>query len=304
MLAFSTSWNAHRHTDGEELVNELILLGFTAIEVCNEAGSSLHAGLMKAVESGRIRVTGVRGGASRGATGSSTDRCCLTSPDAEDRFRGIKLALKTIENAARFDSDYLVIDLGRSAVKERSRSLVEAVRDGRLNDRGFVQQKIEMIQEREAESPILLERIREAMDILVPYAEEKSVTLAFETRAIYEEIPTERELSGLLDEYQSNRVGYWHDFGHAQRKANLDFLDHAELIERFSDRLAGCYLNDCGWPDDDGQIPGAGDTDLEVLMTRVPAELPIVWKMSSRRKSDDIKSALKSWNNHRADTEN
>ena len=58
-------------------------------------------------------------------------------------------------------------------------------------------------------------------------AEEVGVLVAVESRSAFEDMPNEDEMVMLMEEFKDNPwVGYWHDFGHVQRKHNLGLLDH------------------------------------------------------------------------------
>ena len=72
----------------------------------------------------------------------------------------------------------------------------------------------------------------------------KGIKLGVESRHCFEEIPNEREMLEVLDEFDVPHVGYWHDFGHVQVKHNLGFLDHVEWMSEVAPRLIGCHLHD------------------------------------------------------------
>ena len=63
-------------------------------------------------------------------------------------------------------------------------------------------------------------------------------SLCVETRSHFEQVPNEDEMLRLLEAYRDCPwFGFWHDFGHVQRKANLGLLDHAELLSAIAPRL-------------------------------------------------------------------
>ena len=104
--------------------------------------------------------------------------------------------------------------------------------------------------------------------------------------------------SALLDEVDSPQVGYWHDFGHAQIKENLAFLDHAEWLRAIGPRTVGCHVQDCIWPAQDHQPPFAGDVDLEKLVPLLPSNCLFVWEMSPRKTADEIRRSMQIWRQH------
>jgi sugar phosphate isomerase/epimerase len=166
---------------------------------------------------------------------------------------------------------------------------------GKIHSREYVKAKLAFIKEREKAGKIAMKRIREALDRLVPEAEKHGVILALENRSHHEQAPTEEEMEQLLADYPSAAVGYWHDFGHAQRKANLGLLDHEQWLARMSNRLVGCHLHDVIWPERDHYIPFQGRIDFGRLIPLLPEGVPLVWELHPRRKSGDIKQALAAW---------
>ncbi|PYL52063.1 MAG: hypothetical protein DMF33_08735 [Verrucomicrobia bacterium] len=122
------------------------------------------------------------------------------------------------------------------------------------------------MQKRERIAPAYLQRVKDCLRRVIEHAASKKVRIALESRRGYEEIPTERELPGLLEEMNSAPLGYWHDFGHSQIKENLGFLDHAEWLRAIGPRAFGCHVQDCIWPAKDHEVPFTGDVNFEKLV--------------------------------------
>jgi sugar phosphate isomerase/epimerase len=93
----------------------------------------------------------------------------------------------------------------------------------------------------------------------------------------------------------SPQLGYWHDFGHAQIKENLAFLDHAEWLRAIGPRTFGCHVQDCIWPAQDHRPPFTGDVDLEKLVPLLPANCLFVWEMKPRTTVDEIRQSVQAW---------
>src|SRR5438445_10902007 len=122
--------------------------------------------------------------------------------------------------------------LGEVPMQPITDSLIALAKKGELLSRKYVRRKSRAVETREAAAPVYLERVKNCLGRVVDYAASKNIRLGIEGRRGYEEIPSERELPGLLDEMNSPQLGYWHDFGHIQIKENLAFLDHAEWLRR------------------------------------------------------------------------
>ncbi|RYD34444.1 MAG: sugar phosphate isomerase/epimerase, partial [Verrucomicrobiaceae bacterium] len=59
MLAFSSCWNNSRHTDGESMIEEIVELGFTNIELSHGMTIAKLPGIKKAYERGIFTCSGV-----------------------------------------------------------------------------------------------------------------------------------------------------------------------------------------------------------------------------------------------------
>ena len=59
MIAFSTCWNSQRHTDGYQMIEEIVELGFHTIEISHGLKISLLPGIIKAYQEKLISVCGV-----------------------------------------------------------------------------------------------------------------------------------------------------------------------------------------------------------------------------------------------------
>ena len=142
-----------------------------------------------------------------------------------------------------------------------------------------------------------MQRIVEALGELLPHCEKHGVRLGIETRSHYEQVPNTKEMGALLKRFaETNWIGSWHDFGHAQRQANLGFLDHAEYLEGHAHRLIGCHVHDVRWPEKDHQIPlSMSGVAFEQLLPMVPRGVPLVWELSPRHKRLDIVAARQVW---------
>jgi sugar phosphate isomerase/epimerase len=297
MLSFSTCWNSSRHTDGEVMVDEILSLGVDTIEISHGLKVSLLPGIRKAFQAGRIKVSGVHNFC------PSPVELMIDAPDAyeftshrrHDRERAMALTLKTIETAAGYHAKYVVLHLGTVPMGKPSSKLTNLVVEGKLNSRKYVSEKLKMIRTREGLSRLYFGRAREALAKIAEHAEKFGVPVAIESRSHYEQVPNEREMVPLMEEFAGPWVGYWHDFGHVQLKANLSLLDHYQWLSRMTPWLIGCHLHDVIWPERDHRVPFPGSVDFDRLLPLIPKDKPVVWELSHRRKKEDILMALPLW---------
>ncbi|HAK05721.1 MAG TPA: hypothetical protein DCO65_00385 [Spartobacteria bacterium] len=230
--------------------------------------------------------------------GASPDCYQFSSAYSKERERAVKQTLQTIDFAERLGAPFVVMHLGEVPMNSITDSLIKLARNGELLSREYVRRKIRAVKKRESAAPVYLERVKDCLRRIVDYAASKNVKLGVEGRRGYEEIPSERELPTLLDEFNSPQLGYWHDFGHIQIKENLAFVDHAEWLRQIAPRTFGCHVQDCIWPAQDHQPPFAGDVDLAKLVPLLPRECVLVWEMSPRKTAGEIRRSVEAWKKH------
>jgi sugar phosphate isomerase/epimerase len=300
VIAFSTCWNSHRHTDGEEMLQEILELGFDRAELGHGIRLSLMPGVQKMFEAGKIKFSSLHNFCPLPVEvlGASPDCYQFSSPSASERERAVKQTFQTIDFAERFGAPFVVLHLGEVRMRSATDALIALAKKGKLLSKKYVREKIKAVEKREAAAAPYLERVKNCLKRIVDYAAAKNVRLGVEGRRGYEEIPSERELPRLLEEMNSPQLGYWHDFGHIQIKENLEFLDHGEWLRKIGPRTFGCHVQDCIWPAQDHQPPFAGDVDLINLVPLLPRDCAWVWEMSPRKTADEIKRSVEIWKKH------
>ena len=297
MISFSTCWNSGRHTAGDEMLKEIVDLGFDYIELGHGIRLSLMPGIQKMFDAGKVRFSSLHNFCPLPVEvmHASPDCYQLSAAYSKERERAIKQTFQTIDFAQRLGAPFIVMHLGEVPMRPDTDWFVARAKKRQLFSRKYVRKKIEAVEKREAAAPPYLERVKEALKRIVEYATEKKIKLGIEGRRGYEEIPSEREIPPLLDELNSPQVGYWHDFGHIQIKENLAFLDHEEWLKTIGPRTFGCHVQDCVWPAQDHQPPFAGDVDLAKLVPLLPKDCQFVWEMSPRKKVDEIRQSVVKW---------
>jgi sugar phosphate isomerase/epimerase len=297
MLSFSTCWNSGRHTTGDAMLREIKELGFDLVELGHGIRLSLMPGIQEMYENGEVRFSSLHNFCPLPVEvmGASPDCYQFSSIYPQERERAVKQTFQTIDFASRLGAPAVVLHLGEVRIGPVTDSLISLVKKGRLLSREFVNKKLRAVEKRESVAARYLERVRDALRRIVAYATEKNIKLGIEGRRGYEEIPSERELPSLLEEFKSPLVGYWHDFGHIQIKENLAFLDHEEWLRTIGPRAIGCHVQDCIWPAQDHQPPFKGNVDLKKLVPLLPKDCQFVWEMSPRKTAEDIRESLTKW---------
>jgi sugar phosphate isomerase/epimerase len=298
MIAFSTCWNSNRHTDGASVINEIIGLGFGSIEVSHGLKVSLLPGIKDAVHEGKVDVVGVHNFCPSPVEVMIDAPDCyeFTSHRSYDRKRSLDLTLTTLEHAASLGAKYAVIHMGSAPMKKVTPQLEELQKRGLGGTRKYVRAKLGLIKKRNAIAQRYLARATSALEVIAEKAEQVGVVVAVESRSAFEDLPNEEEMLSLMKLFDSTPwVGYWHDFGHVQRKHNLGLLDHEQWLSRISPYLVGCHLHDVHWPARDHRVPLSGSIDYKKLMPYIGKDKHIVWELSPSCKKSHIKKALPEW---------
>jgi sugar phosphate isomerase/epimerase len=300
MISFSTCWNSHRHTAGDEMLREIVDLGFDRVELGHGIRISLMPGIQKMYSAGKIKFTSLHNFCPLPVEvmGASPDCYQLSSWHPQERERAVKQTFQTIDFAERLGAPFVVMHLGEVRMQPITDLLIKLARKGEMFSREYVRKKLQAVKKRESAAPRYLERVKDCLRRIVEYATAKNIRLGIEGRRGYEEIPSEREFPALLDELNSPQVGYWHDFGHIQIKENLGFVDHAEWLRAIGPRAFGCHVQDCIWPAQDHQPPFAGDVDLAKLVPLLPRNCLWVWELSPRKTVDEIRRSVETWKKH------
>lgn len=301
MPAFSTCWNNSRHHDGESMIEEIIALGFSEIELSHGMTIAKLPGIKRAWESGLFRCCGVHNffPSPVEVMIDAPDAYEFTSHRALDRKRAMDMTLRTLDLAAGFSAEYLVLHMGSVPMnpKKWTKPLTAMLGDGQGRTPAFAKRKIAFVKKREALGPLYYRRAIEALETLVPRAEEVGVKLAIESRSRFEDMPTEREMIALQEHFKDHAaIGYWHDFGHVQLKHNLGLLDHAQWLETIAPHLIGGHVHDVQWPARDHRVPFTGTLDYPSLMRWFPEACPLVWELSPTREAAEIRACLERWN--------
>src|SRR5581483_3363976 len=297
MLSCSTCWNSSRHTHGANMIQEILDLGFERVELGHGIRLSLMEGVQKYYEAGKVKFSTLHNFCPLPIeiTRSAPDCYEFTSHREAERDRAIKLTMQTIDFAARLGATLVVLHCGRVPMDPISDLLVALAEKGEHLSRKYVKIKLKAVKEREKKAPFYVQRAKDSLTRIVDYAGERGVNLGIEGRFGYEEIPSEREVPQLLDELNAPNVRYWHDFGHIQVKENLGFVDHAEWLAQIAPRMWGGHLHDVEWPGGDHRPPFTGTIDYDKLVPLLPKNCLLVWEMSPRRKTEEIRESLTKW---------
>ena len=282
------------------MIEEILELGFSNIELSHGMTVAKIPGLRKAFAAGRFSCSGVHN------YFPSPVEVMIDAPDAYEytshrpfeRKRAMEMTLKTLELAAEFQAEYMVLHMGSVPLKPAkfTKPLTKLVTAGEQRTACYVKKKISFIKKREKVAPLYYYRAIEALELLAPKAEEYGVKLAIESRSRFEDMPDEREMVRLQEHFRDHPwIGYWHDFGHVQLKHNLGLLDHHEWLGTVRPSIIGGHVHDVQWPARDHRTPFTGSLDYASILPFFPENCPLVWELSPTREAEEIKRSLAIW---------
>jgi len=282
------------------MLEELAGLGFSQVELGHGIRYSLWPGILKAVEKGTVEIVSLHNFCPlpMGFTKPNPNCFEFSDPRESVRKRALRCSRETVQQAAELGGRKVVLHLGSTGQPRHSSLLVKELSRGRFGSRSFVRTKLEAIQAHEDRHDAVWRRVRGVLDELVPYAAEKNVQLGCECREEIEEFPMEGRFPDLLAVYPGETLGYWHDFGHAARKAALGFVDHLEHLKQMARHLVGCHIHDFIFPNRDHRPLGTGTIDFPPLLDLLPSSLVPTLELSPRVSREEVELCLRWWKNN------
>jgi sugar phosphate isomerase/epimerase len=294
MYSLSTCWNSHRHTDGRALLQEIRELGFEYAELSHGTRISLMPGILDAVQSGVIRISTLHNFCPlpMGVNHSAPNLYQFTAQSDRERESAIKHTLKTLEFATHVKASLVVLHLGSVELKDYSGKLKEMLERGEQGSAKYTKLVAELVQKRTAKKAKFVERLYDSLRKIVPEAEARGIKLGCENREALEELPFEDDFAMLFRELPSPIMTYWHDTGHAQIKENLGFIQHAQHLATYADRLAGFHIHDVQPPARDHRAPGSGSVDFAALKPFVKSQHIKVFEFNPAMPVEELKRGV------------
>ncbi len=277
------------------MLREIEELGFHYAELSHGLRVTMLPGILDYLKTGKVKISSVHNYCPQPVEvmGDSPDCLEFTHYDPMHRTRAVKMSCETIDCAVRVGAPVVVLHLGSMPHKDFERKLARRARDQTLLSNDGVRARIEALARREKVAAGYLARITSCLDPIVDHARKKGVRVGFECRSSALEFPMEHEFSALLERYPSDAAGYWHDFGHMQRKENISLGNHWQELSAKSSRLLGAHVHQTIFPDRDHQPLNArgGTVDYSVLSRAVPSGVPLVLELSPRTSAEAVQAS-------------
>ncbi len=274
-FALSTSWNAFRHTNGNQLIFEIKEAGFEKVELGFNLTASMVEEIGILVRNKLINVISLHNfcpipdGLKRDA--ALPDCYAMSSTKEETRVLAVKYAKKTIETAKTLNAKAVVLHAGRVEILDRTRDLINLYEKGFNKSEEFESLKSEIIKERDSSSKEFFENTLKSLEELNKFAVKAGVLLGIENRFYYREIPNFEETGKILDCFKNSNIFYWHDTGHAQVMENLGITAQKDFLGAYGNRLIGLHLHNISGCHDH-KPPSKGELDFKFLKPYIKSD--------------------------------
>ena len=269
-FSLSTNWNSARHASGEAVVDEILNLGFDAVELGYQMDELQAEGVLRRVREGGAVVSSVHAfcPAPPYVTGGHPELYLAASLDEDDRVMAVLWVGKTLELAQQAGARAVVLHAGR--IRQGwwrrapvSEMLMELASDAGTADPLFQRQTARALRARARRVGKHLDALRRSLDRLVPRFEKAGVTLCLENLPSWEALPNENEIARLVGDYPTSTLAYWHDLGHGQVRQHLGWCpDHAAAAASLLPITRGIHIHDVRGLADDHQLPETGVIDF------------------------------------------
>lgn len=276
------------------MLREVRELGFEYAELSHGTRISLMPGILDAVNAGEIKISSLHNFCPlpMGVNQSAPNLYQFTAESDRERDSAIKHTLKTLEFATRVKAPLVVLHLGSVELKDYSGKFKEMLERGEKGSSKYEKLVAELVKVREAKKGKFVERLYASLRKVIPEAEARGIKLGCENREALEELPFEDDFALLFRELSSPVMTYWHDTGHAQIKENLGFIQHAQHLQTFSDRLSGFHIHDVQSPARDHCAPGSGSVNFAALKSMVTPKHIKVFEFSPAMPVEVLKQGV------------
>jgi sugar phosphate isomerase/epimerase len=276
------------------MLREVRELGFEYAELSHGTRISLMPGILDAVNAGEIIISSLHNFCPlpMGVNQSAPNLYQFTSESDRERDSAIKHTLKTLEFATRVKAPLVVLHLGSVEMKDYSGKFKAMLERGEKDSSKYQKLMAELIKVREAKKGKFVDRLYASLRKVIPEAEARGIKLGCENREALEELPFEDDFALLFRELSSSVMTYWHDTGHAQIKENLGFIQHAQHLQTFSDRLSGFHIHDVQSPARDHCAPGTGSVNFAACKTMVKPQHIKVFEFSPAMPVEILKQGV------------
>jgi sugar phosphate isomerase/epimerase len=217
----------------------------------------------------------------------------ISSLDKDCRRQGVAAIKRSIELASKLNAKTVIIHAGTVSQEMILEDKLRRLFNANLTETAEYQNiKSDMIERRFKLLDHHLEATAQSLQELLIFANQFDVCLGLENRYHYFDIPTQEEMSVLLELAGPEKFGFIYDIGHATAMNRLGFFKDEQWLKSFGKRMIGCHLHDVIGISDH-HAPGMGDVDFKFLAGYLPNGSFRTIEVKSSTTPRQIKTGLK-----------
>lgn len=277
-LALSTRWNATRHVSGQKLIEEILELGFSCIELGYDLRMDLVPGVIEMLRCNNVAIVSLHNFCPLPVGAARAHPEIYTFTDDHPRMReyAVEHTTRTLRFAAEVGAKTVIAHAGYVPGVGYTRELMALCEQGKRYTPEYEAQLQKLRTARDHKSEKYMNHLTACLDRLLPVLADTGVTLALELLPAWEAVPTELEFENLMRRYDSPRIRCWYDVGHAQIRGNLGFVNTDRWRDRLEPWIVGYHLHDVKFPAQDHLMPPQGQVDFAPLKKIVEPAIPLV----------------------------
>ena len=245
-LALSTMWNYRKASSGEELMDQLLALGFTKTELNYRVKPEWLPGIERYIKAGRIRAVSVHNVFPETKDGRfGTDSVLLGYADESLRSRAVELSKRSIDWACRLGAGAVVFHPTEVPLSPEQYDvpLKKMIAAHETDSEAYRTLRAEMIEKRKA-APYLSQTLK-SIEELCDYVTKNHlpIRLGMENRAMCHQAPIFSEFEIIAERFEGSPAGIWLDTGHAIMMMEMG-LQSLPLSERVKRNIVGMHIHD------------------------------------------------------------
>ncbi|MCO5062692.1 MAG: sugar phosphate isomerase/epimerase [Kiritimatiellae bacterium] len=293
-FALSTHWNAARHASGENLVEEILALGFRRLELGYDLRRELVPGIQAMIKSGAVKVDSLHNfcPVPMGAVRGHPEIWTMAARDEAERESAIRHTANTLRFAAEVGARFVVVHAGNVEMPMISTQLFDLCIAHQQFSPAYERLRMKLQEQRDKKAPRQFDHLLRSLERIIPTLEETGVTLALENLPTWEAFPTEIEFEQIKRRFPTPLIRYWHDLGHGQIRQNIGFINHERWLERLQPHLVGMHVHDVHPPATDHVMPPRGQIDFTRFKSIGASDIVRVIEPSSRTPAEQVAEAL------------
>ena len=245
-LALSTMWNYRKASSGEELMDQLLALGFTKTELNYRVKPEWLPGIERYIKAGRIRAVSVHNVFPETKDERfGTDSVLLGYADETLRHQAVELSKRSIDWACRLGAGAVVFHPTEVPLppEQYDVPLKKMIAAHETDSDAYQALRAEMIEKRKA-APYLSQTLK-SIEELCDYVTNNRlpVRLGMENRAMCHQAPIFSEFEIIAERFEGSPAGIWLDTGHAIMMMEMG-LQSLPLSERVRRNIVGMHIHD------------------------------------------------------------